>query len=236
MRIPSIGLALAGFIAMSSSAWADSFYDTVEQPDVQSTTLTLLNACLETFDSRPIGTQTFTTDFGTGGTFANVAVESANLYGGAGGTGHFASDYSGTYSLTFATPQTYVGIWISALNSTNYLTFSHDGTPIYSFAPAQLLAFVANDPAYFGNPTANFHNQDSNEPFAFVNFIDLTGSFNQIAVSGYGYEIDNITVGTPVSTVSNAVDFNVPEPLPIGLLGLGMIGLAFVRRPRQRAH
>jgi hypothetical protein len=114
MRLPTIGLALAGLIAMSSSAWADSFYDTVEQPAVQSTTLTLLNAGLETFDSQPIGTQSFITDFGTGGTivgsFANVAMESANLYGGADGNGHFASDYSGSFSLTFATPQTYVGI------------------------------------------------------------------------------------------------------------------------------
>jgi len=239
MRFQPMGLAVACLLTISSAAWADSFYDTVEQPGVQSSTMTLLDAGVESFDSRPTGTQTFTTDFGTGGTvvgtFTNVDVMPADLYGGAGGTGNFASDYSGSFSLAFATAQTYVGMWISALNSTNYLSFYNNGALVYSFAPAQLLDFVANNPAYYGNPTPNFRHQDSGEPFAFVNFTDLTGTFDKISVSGYGYELDNFTVGTPVSTASSAAVFDVPEPGPVGVLGLAMIGLAFVRRPRWLA-
>ncbi len=237
MRLLSMGLAFASLLTISTTAWADTFFDTVEQPGVQSTTMTLLNVGVATFDTLATGPQTFTTDFGTGGTivgtFANVDVQAANLYGGANGVGNFASDYAGSFSLTFATPQTYVGMWISALNATNNLAFYSDGTLVYTFAPAQLLSFVANNPAYYGNPNANFHNQDRSEPFAFVNFTDLTGRFNQIVVSGYGYELDNIDVGTVVSTTSAAEVFNLPEPAPVGVLGVALIGLGFVRRLRQ---
>lgn len=243
--ITAMSVLLAAVILTVSPARADTFADSVELPGVQHTTMVLENYGVETFDARILGAQTFTTDFATNGvivgTFSNVDAERANLYGGADGSGNFASDYSGTFRLTFAQPVTYLGLWISALNSTNYLNFYNGGALVYSFNPAQLLAFVGGNQAYYGNPTANFFRQNPGEPYAFVNFTDMNGTFDQVAVSGYGYETDNFTVGTPLAFSASAHAFDAPEPSPVAVLGLGLIGIGVVtrgmkQRSRECAH
>ena len=52
---------------------------------------------------------------------------------------------------------------------------------------------------YYGNPNSPFEGGDSGEPYVFINFYDMSGTFDQVVftedpASG-GYEFDNHTVG-----------------------------------------
>jgi hypothetical protein len=61
-----------------------------------------------------------------------------------------------------------------------------------------VLAQVAGQPAYFGNPNPAFQGQNSGQPHAFINFYDTTGTFDEVDFTQNmigGYESDNHTVG-----------------------------------------
>ena len=112
--------AILGCMALSSigvgSAKADAFSLSYEAAKVQSANTTALCAkagagpCtigVETFDTRTTNT-TFTTDFGTSGTitgnYSAVAINAADQYGGAGGTGKYPTTPNGTpYNVALST-------------------------------------------------------------------------------------------------------------------------------------
>ena len=166
----------------------------------------------ETFDARPTGSGGFTTDYGTGGIItgtysSGLVVSPADQYGGAGGTGNYANAVGGTsgYSISLATNGVpgvnYFGYWLSALDGGNQAVFYRGGVEVGSYTPPDLVAAVgacngAN--AYCGNPNAPFLGNDSGEPFAFVNFVDTSGYFDEVRIfespSVGNYELDNHTV------------------------------------------
>ena len=235
MRLFSIAIAamMATAILPPGIAHADVFTTALEAPGIQRTTMALDNSGVETFDTRALVTQTFTMDLGTHGaiaaTFANVDIVAADQYGGAGGTGRYASDYTGTFSVSFAPSVSYVGLWISALNATNALNFFKNGTLVGTFGAADLTTLIAGNWAYKGNPNSQFLGNNYGEYYAFVNFRDTTGTFDTMTVSGSGYELDNLTLDLGVSTLAVSSS-NVPEPATAGLLGIGLLGLGYWRR------
>lgn len=224
-------------LGISSVAHADAFVLNYEAPGVQNTTASFSTVGVETFDNRTNG-QGFTTDFGTGGkidaTYSPLNISSANLYGGAGGVGNYAVAYGGAgYSLKFnADPSVfpkgvnYFGYWLSALDPGNQVEFYNQGNLVGSLSPAQVLARIGNDPAYFGNPNANFKGQNGGQAYAFINFYDTNGSFDEVrfledpAVGGY--ESDNHTIGFYTQMGG------VPEPMTWAMMivGFGFVGAA----------
>ncbi len=259
-RMPVLAgaLMIAAVGSWTSQARAVPFEVTYEAPGVQSANETALcsgsglGPCtigVETFDGEPLAenpsTENFTTNFGTGGviqgTYTNVQVYDADEYGGAGGTGEFADTHSSTgYSLTLTTTLStglnYFGFWLSALDMGNIVTFYDDGTEVYQFTPTDLLSLIGDCPnPYCGNPNSDFLDDNSAQPYVFLNFFDLAGSFNEIVFTENpevgGYESDNQTVGYVTGLTGTPID--VPEPGSLALLTTAFCGLLLARTWRR---
>ncbi|MHC5720270.1 MAG: Npun_F0296 family exosortase-dependent surface protein, partial [Nostoc sp.] len=134
-----------------------------------------------TFDAQTAGYSTagFQSNDGTTnvGSYTNTLIENADQYGGAGGTGkYFDVDTSRSGSgqtvsaLNLTTPESYFGLWWSAGDANNVLTFLSQGKVIETITTADVISYIgklANKATYYGNPNSAFANQDSGEPFAF---------------------------------------------------------------------
>jgi len=211
MLIPLAGLATPALAVVV----------TYEKPGEQNSSATFTLVGVETFDSVKTGAdKKFKTDFGTGGairgSYRDVQVDAANVYGSAGGSGNHAVTFTTSgYSLDLQTRLdggvTYFGYWLSALDSRNQVTLLSGGKEIFVFAPAAVLNAVGDKPGYFGNPNAGFAGQNKGEPYVFVNFFSDV-AFDQVKFSqrsgGGGYESDNHSVGQWI-TQSGGI---VPEP------------------------
>lgn len=252
---------IAAIFVIPASANATSFivsYE-AEAPGVQSTTATFSAGGVETFNNVPAQTypQSFSTDFGTSsaitGTYksesgSGVQINSADQYGGAGGTGNYIVSFPSTpYSLTLSSNikggVNYFGYWLSALDPGNSVTFYGDnGQKLFTFNPQDVITAInkSSDPSlYYGNPNSTFKGQDSGEPFVFVNFFDTNGTFSKIEFSevnyGGGYESDNHTVGHYLTygtgtVVPLTLSTGVPEPSTWAMMLLGFLGLGFMGR------
>ena len=203
------------------------------------------------FDTLPSGSgahgagATFSTEYGTAGVITGTysgdfSINAADQYGGAGGTGKYivTSDTTG-YKVMLANSGAipgvnYFGFWLSALDAGNEVVLRENGTQVGTYAPADLLAAVGSQPAYFGNPNADFLRRNNGQPYAFVNFFDTSGFFNEVDFTENpaqgGYESDNHVVGYRDPNVPFGASI-VPEPVSVGLLGFGCVcAYAGVRR------
>ena len=163
VRLFAVAAALG---SAAASATPFSVYYEGAAPGQQNTSATFTRTGVETFDTRPTGFSSFTTDFGSGGafsgTYSNVQINTADQFGGAGGTTNYAVSFS-TYSLDLsaASPRgvTFFGYWLSALDANNFVTFSSRGRELFTFKPADVLAAVNASPdrsQYYGNPNSAF--------------------------------------------------------------------------------
>jgi hypothetical protein len=174
----------------------------------------------------------------------------ADQYGGAGGSGYYPEVFAGTngtgsYTLTLSVSGNipgvnYFGLWFSALDAGNELQFYNGSNLVYTFGPAQFITLVGScaggDNLFCGNP--NNRSEDSGEQFAFLNFFDMTGYFNEVVFSesgGGGFESDNHTVAyqdppSPYGPVIGAT----PEPGTFALLSTGLLALMNLKRRVSR--
>jgi hypothetical protein len=175
----------------------------------------------------------YVSTFGNNGVITGIFTGSgiilaADQYGGAGGTGNYLAVGDGkTETVTLSEGVNFFGLWFSALDATNTLSFYQVGNslPVYTFDAAQFQALVGNCPgtAFCGNPNANFLGQNPDQQYAFLEFVSTGGSFNSVGVSegntGY-FEADNMTVGY-VSNPDPGGTAITPEP---GSIELAMVG------------
>jgi hypothetical protein len=141
------------------------------------------------------------------GTIDEVYLQKANLYGGATGTGYYPvqsqapSGVGGPNAidqttLTLNKPSSYFGLWWSAGDPYNTLSFYSGNTLVATFDTKSILDSLPQ--SYFGNPTGTFKGQDGGEPFAFLNVYGKPGvTWNRVVFDNpgsSGFESDNWTV------------------------------------------
>ncbi|QYE36692.1 PEPxxWA-CTERM sorting domain-containing protein [Polymorphobacter megasporae] len=247
MRSLSTLAALGLALVVSAPAFAlDTFKITYENPGVEHSSAGFDIDGVEDFNSRSTGSgQSFTTDFGTSGaitgSYSGLQINNADQYGGAGGSGKYAVafDYTPSYSLTLtADPITvpnginYFGYYLSALDTGNVVDFYKGETLVGTLNPAGVLAATISKPAYLGNPDAPFLGDNNTQPYVFINFFDLSGTFDKVVfretTANAGYESDNHTVGF-FNTISGNT---IPEPSSWAMMiaGFGLVGFATRRR------
>jgi len=251
MRSIVFSVLVSGMVGLVGVAKADIISVTYGAAGVQTASSTVIaNASFigtENFSTRNSGG--LTTDYGTGGVITGVystgaAIAGADQYGGAGGSGSYINAIGGTngYTISLATNGApgvnYFGYWLSALDQGNQINFSRDGVVVGTYEPADLVATLgvcSTSNPYCGNPNLAFAGQDAGEPFAFVNFVDTNGFFDQIGVSeslsAANYESDNHTVAycSNASACIAGTSINVPEPVSLVLLVTGLFALGTVR-------
>jgi hypothetical protein len=159
------------FITPSEVAFPQAFTVTIEGPGVQQSSLFTnpaafgaSNVIVETFDEFKAGFIAKPVPFAGNsalGSYDHLLVRSADAFGGAGGKGTYMSVNasfnagSNPTTLTLATPQRYFGLWWSAGDPNNVLSFYSGNTLLETFKTSDVINFInaqANKSAFFGNP------------------------------------------------------------------------------------
>lgn len=250
MRKDTIMLNIAKFAVAASLAFlatpasAASFLVTYEAAGVTNSTAGFDYFGIETFDGK-IGQTHFTSTFLHEGVqidleYKDVVVIPADQFGGAGGSDYgvvglnspnrsYTIDITTTVDGVAGNGVNYFGYWLSALDGENYVSFWKEGVKVFEYAPTDVLALLAGQPDYWGHPTTG---QNPGEPYVFLNFFYDGGTFDRVVFTQgpgtAGYESDNHTLGFYNRTSGTPV----PEPAAIGLIGVGLLGVAALRRRR----
>ncbi|MEH1866976.1 MAG: hypothetical protein V7K69_18475 [Nostoc sp.] len=235
----SVVLSLA---TITRPATAASFSISIEDAGKQTANYSnLLSYNVQNFDGSTTGYSAAGLQWTGVGNYTNTLIVDKDQYGGAGGTGkYFDVDTSrsgnkqtvSTLDLT-NNPQSYFGLWWSAGDANNVLEFYSKGSLVERITTADVVSYIAklpNKTSYYGNP--NSPTQNTGEPYAFINFYDVAGTFDQVKftnVGGTGFESDNHTVATGYKSITGNVIRAVPESSSmLGIFAIGFVGAASV--------
>lgn len=204
---------------------------------------------VETFDDWQSGkfTGTKTNAFGTyEATRGKVKINSANKWGGSGGSGKYLFIPRGgnEMTLTFTQPVGYFGFWWSAGDGGNRLGVK-TRTQDFEFSTSDILNSPSLTAAHYGNPSwgnpsspAQYH--ANWEPFAFVNLFADTrlDEIESIRFYGSNFESDNHTVIRQLirPTGARIAQFGVtavPSPASFSLLAMALAFLVIRRRKQS---
>ncbi|MCC5656995.1 hypothetical protein LC608_08335 [Nostoc sp. XA010] len=241
----SVVLSLA---TVTRPVMAASFTISIEDPTIQTANYSnLVNTRVQNFDALTTGYSAtgFTwVDGGTNiGSYTNTLLVDKDQYGGAGGTGKYfdvdtnrsGANKQTASTLNLTTAQSYFGLWWSAGDANNVLEFYSKGNLVERITTADVVSYIAklpNKTSYYGNPNSAFKNQNSGEPYAFINFYDVAGTFDQVQftnIGGTGFESDNHTVATGYKSITGNVIRAVPESSSVlGVFVIGFVGVASV--------
>ncbi|MCC5608702.1 hypothetical protein LC612_18380 [Nostoc sp. CHAB 5834] len=230
-------------------AMAASFTISIENAGVQNAQSSNLdNARVQNFDAETKGYSAAGFQWTNVGSYTNTLIVDKDQYGGANGTGKYFdvdSNRSGkdkdgkpnqtVSTLKLTTAQSYFGLWWSAGDNNNVLEFYSKGNLVEKITTADVVSYIAklpNKASYYSNPNSAFKGQNSGEPYAFINFYDVAGTFDEVKftnIGGTGFESDNHTVATNYKSITGNVIRAVPESSSVlGVFAIGFVGAASV--------
>jgi len=226
------------FLTRPQFAFAQPLVVTIEAPAVQQSSFSTdpslfgaSNVFVDPFDKLKAGFVSKPVSFAGNaslGSYDHLLVVPADAFGGAGGKGTYmlvssnVNKASSPTTLTLATPQRYVGLWWSAGDPKNVVSFYSGNTLIETFTTSDVVNFIdtqANARAFNGNPNTG---QNKGKPYAFLNFYadpsnpNLT--FDRIVFSNVGsarFQLDNLTIATSYSDISGS-DIDPTTPIDLG--------------------
>jgi len=232
-----LALWLAGEPLFAVAARSTIFV-TYGQAGAMTPPTTLSGVSTYSFNNLPLGVDS-SANWEEVGSFQTVNVASANSNGGASGSQYMADGLNGVTqtTLTLNTASSYLGLWLSAVNSSEVIDFySKSGSLLAEFTTANLLK--ALPATYYGNPNSGtLHGTDPTQPFAYVNFLatsDIAWSsvVFKDSTGGGTFQADNIATrskaynpssdgampGIQFEMITNGVETAIaiaPEPNPV---------------------
>jgi len=223
MKTIQIKSLLSFIIVATLPASASVIITYSENPNAYNSTLS--GTSVYDFNSNPLG-RTANVDWNGVGTFDNLFIKKADAFGGAPDSANpTGSRYSVqgagsgllTTTLFLNTDSSYFGMWWSAGDSRNVLSF-YDGDNLVSrFTTGTLMEPLPA--SYDGNPMNRTVNRQ--EPYAFINFFgDETTKWDRIVFSNNGtsgFESDNYT--TRVEAWDPAKDDTLPGVVVASVTG-----------------
>jgi hypothetical protein len=219
---------LLAAVTLSTAQGAIIF--TTEAAGVQQTSVQ--GVLTETFNVLPTGDLgIYSSVIGTYSMGARIV--SPNAFGGANQSNYAATGNQSnttTYSLSFAAPQSFFGLYWQAADVLNQIQFFNGANLVASFQSGEV--FNGLGAAYFGNPNTG---QNTGERYAYINFIATNASaFDRIVFNNNGlvtgFETDNHSILAPKPNVPQTATDPVPEPATYFLTGAACIAVALYRR------
>jgi hypothetical protein len=189
------------------------------------------SARTENFDGLASGNLSGAGSFAVGAySTAGISIAPADIYGGAGGTGHYARIENDPLTITFPIAARHVGFWWSAasvndsvklFDAADNLLTSLNLTSVLSLvgsqaSPNDVTATDGNiysGALYFNNPNPSI-TTPNNEAYAYFNLSpdDASISIHKVVFDGSGFELDNLTIAPQDFPASLAA---TPAPLPL---------------------
>lgn len=211
----------------------------IDEPLIQASTV--VADSLNTYDFESVlkwdkvfrsGTGVTTIDWDGVGVYAGAngvgMVDRPNKYGAAEGVGKYlfikntvgqAVEDNPGVTLTFNDPVTYFGFWWSAGDHANRLQITLENGTVYDVETGLVwdsegfIQSKASRGGHMGNPTAKYLNQNSHEPYAYLNLtsLDLCSKIATIRFHGRNFETDNHTVASEL-VAPPGTEIPMPEP------------------------
>lgn len=182
------------------SAVAQTVLVTIAEDSAQ-TTSSLSNTDVFTFNDLSRGFN-YDVNWNGVGTFDQLYVSNANVWGGAvdqntGTASQFSwqgSRWAQTSTLQLIEASSYFGMWWSAGDPNNQLTFYSGDSIVSQYTTGSMFGSLNLSQDYYGNPLTG---GNAGEPYAFINFYgNETTSWDRIELTqtgGGGFESDNYT-------------------------------------------
>lgn len=209
-----ITLAILGISLIFQSAHAEGFVTFAENPKDFNSSLS--GTSVYDFNSLKMGLNKGVMWNGVG-TFDQVYVMKADQYGGAADAANpKGSPYSvqgagtpvKTTILTLNAPSSYFGMYWSAGDASNQMSFYNGKDLVAQFDTGNLMSALPKD--YYGNPINRA--QNAREPYGFINFFgDSKTQWDRVVftnVTTSGFESDNYT--SRVAAYSGETDGKLP--------------------------
>jgi hypothetical protein len=213
------GLLVSGVVGGSSTGAIQESFDSLFPGNEATTTLPSGLTLSYDGDAGPVSGSIPNIEaapFLSGGNGLGFGPSGSTQANGVDGTTYITAGQDGSVTLRFPTLETYLGILWGSVDGYNSLNFYNGATLIGTVTGSDVLASPNGDQGINGT--------------AYVNIGATGGSaFDRVVVTSglNAFEFDDISFNVTLSTL--AAD-PLPEPTGLGLFGIGLLGLGFVRR------
>ncbi|WP_036486230.1 hypothetical protein [Myxosarcina sp. GI1] len=150
----------------------------------------------------------------------DLIIKNTTIFGGADNSYFIEPKIydSSSFNISADRKQKYFGLWWSAGDSSNVITFYNDEEIVAVFNTQNVintLAELSNKEDYYCNPTSLFNGEVCHEPYAFINFFFENGEvYNKITietnVSNGNFESDNHTFSIKEQDITGVTVVSMP--------------------------